>query len=52
MHAKGLKFGIHLMRGIAKQAVRERTAILGTDLTAADIADTTSFCAWNPDMWA
>ena len=52
VHAKGLKFGIHLMRGIAKQqAVRERTAILGTDLTAADIADTTSFCAWNPDMW-
>jgi hypothetical protein len=51
VHSKGLKFGIHIMRGIAKQAVRENTAILGTDARAADIANTRSTCAWNPDMY-
>jgi hypothetical protein len=51
VHDKGLKFGIHIMRGIAKQTVRENTAILGTDAHAADIANTNSTCAWNPDMY-
>jgi len=51
VHSKGLKFGIHIMRGIPKQAVAEQTAILGSNVTAADIAKTNSYCAWNPDMW-
>ncbi len=51
VHSKGLKFGIHIMRGIAKQAVRDNTPILGTSARAADIANTRSFCPWNPDMW-
>jgi alpha-galactosidase len=51
VHARGLKFGIHLMRGIPRQAVRDNTAILGTDVRAADIADTDSTCPWNPDMY-
>ncbi|MGH2271273.1 NPCBM/NEW2 domain-containing protein [Anaerohalosphaeraceae bacterium U12dextr] len=51
VHAKGLKFGIHIMRGIPKQAVRDNTAILGTDARAADIANTRSTCPWNPDMY-
>ena len=51
VHSKGLRFGIHLMRGIARQAVHEATPILGTDMTAADIADTGSTCSWNPDMF-
>ncbi len=51
VHSKGLKFGIHIMRGIAKQAVRENTAILGTDARAADIANQRSTCSWNPDMF-
>jgi hypothetical protein len=51
VHAKGLKFGIHLMRGIPRQAVRENTPVLGTDLRAADIAVTSSTCKWNPDMF-
>ena len=51
VHGKGLKFGIHLMRGIPRQAVRDNTAILGTDAHAADIANTRSTCAWNPDMY-
>ena len=51
VHSKGLKFGIHIMRGISKQAVRENTPILGTDARAADIANTRSTCPWNPDMY-
>lgn len=51
VHSKGLKFGIHIMRGIAKQAVRDNTPILGTDVRAADIANTRSTCPWNPDMY-
>ncbi len=51
VHSKGLKFGIHIMRGIPKQAVRENTRILGTTARAADIANQNSTCAWNPDMF-
>lgn len=51
VHAKGLKFGIHIMRGIPKQAVQKNTPILGVDVRAADIADTNSTCPWNPDMY-
>jgi hypothetical protein len=51
VHSLGLKFGIHLMRGIPRQAVKQNTAVLGTDKRAADIADTSSVCSWNPDMY-
>ena len=51
IHSLGLKFGIHIMRGIPRQAVYERTKIKGTDKTAADIAKTDSICAWNTDMY-
>jgi alpha-galactosidase len=51
VHSKDLKFGIHIMRGIPKQAVKKNTPILGTNARAADIANTRSFCPWNPDMW-
>ncbi|KAH0534180.1 hypothetical protein FGG08_007227 [Glutinoglossum americanum] len=51
VHSKGLKFGIHMMRGIPRQAVTRNTPIKGTKLHAADIADTHSTCPWNPDMY-
>ena len=51
LHAKGLKFGIHIMRGIPRQAVAANTPIPGTAYRARDIADTTNGCRWNPDMW-
>lgn len=51
VHAKGLLFGIHLMRGIPRQAVRNNAPIAGTDLHAADIANTNDTCPWNPDMF-
>jgi alpha-galactosidase len=51
VHSLGLKFGIHAMRGIPRQAVKQNTAILGSDKRAADIADTSSVCSWHPDMY-
>jgi len=51
VHSRGLKFGIHMMRGIPRQAVTENTAILGSPAHAADIADTSSTCPWNGDMY-
>ncbi len=50
-HAKGLKFGVHLLRGIPRQAVEHNTPILGTSYRAAEVADKTDPCPWNPDMW-
>jgi hypothetical protein len=46
-HELGLKFGLHLMRGIPREAVHQNLPIKGTDYTAAQIADTTSICSWN-----
>ncbi|WP_230482120.1 glycoside hydrolase family 27 protein [Sphingomonas sp. Leaf21] len=51
VHAMGMKFGIHLMRGIPRLAVKKNLPVLGTKYRAADIADTGSICPWNPDMY-
>src|SRR6478736_2768560 len=51
VHDKGLKFGIHLMRGIPRQALAANLPIKGTKVRAQDIANTNSTCAWNPDMF-
>jgi alpha-galactosidase len=51
LHAKGLQFGIHLMRGVPRLAVARRLPVKGTSVSAADIADRTSLCPWNPDMY-
>ncbi|HEY5079437.1 MAG TPA: glycoside hydrolase family 27 protein, partial [Opitutaceae bacterium] len=49
--AKGLKLGIHLMRGIPRQAVDANLPVLGTPYHAADIADKVRVCPWNSDMY-
>ncbi|HVS54061.1 MAG TPA: NPCBM/NEW2 domain-containing protein [Opitutaceae bacterium] len=51
VHGKGLRFGIHLMRGIPRQAVAAKTPVKGTNVTAADVADVNSTCRWNGDMY-
>lgn len=51
VHSLGLKFGIHIMRGIPRQAAHAGTAILGSTATARDIAHTNSICPWNTDMY-
>ncbi len=50
-HSKGLKFGIHLMRGIPRQAVALKTPVLGTGWQAGDAADTNSKCDWLNHMY-
>jgi alpha-galactosidase len=51
VHSLGLKFGVHLMRGIPRQAVKAKAPIQGTSHNAADIADTNHTCLWNGDMY-
>ncbi len=51
IHSKGLKFGVHIMRGIPRQAVEKNLPIKGTHYHAADVADKKNGCRWNPDMW-
>jgi alpha-galactosidase len=51
LHAKGLTLGVHLMRGIPRQAVDQNVPILGTEVHAADIADKRAVCRWNTDMY-
>jgi hypothetical protein len=51
LHAMNLKFGVHIMRGIPRQAVYAKTPIQGTSFTADEAADPTSKCGWCPDMF-
>ncbi|MGQ8335332.1 NPCBM/NEW2 domain-containing protein [Sunxiuqinia sp. A32] len=51
IHNLGLKFGIHIMRGVPKEAVFNKLPIKGTDKTAADIYSTDSECTWLQDNY-
>ncbi|HWF92549.1 MAG TPA: glycoside hydrolase family 27 protein [Terriglobales bacterium] len=51
IHSLGLKFGIHILRGIPKQAVNQNLPIAGSVYHAVDAADITDTCPWNPDNY-
>jgi alpha-galactosidase len=51
VHSLGLKFGIHILRGIPKEAVEKNLPIEGTSFHAQDAADTSATCPWNPDNY-
>lgn len=51
VHSLGLKFGIHIMRGIPRQAVKANLPVSGSPVRAAAIADPNSLCPWNSDMY-
>jgi alpha-galactosidase len=51
VHSKGLKFGIHIMRGIPRRAVEANLPIYGSKLRTADVANKQSLCPWNTDMY-
>lgn len=54
IHSLGLKFGIHIMRGIPRFACHEHKPILtknGSVITADKIANPYSVSKWNPDMY-
>lgn len=46
-HKQGVKFGLHLMRGIPREAVQKNLPVKGTKYFARDIADTTDVCSWS-----
>ncbi len=50
-HALGLKFGIHILRGIPKGAVDSNLPIAGSSYHAAEAADRSDTCPWNPDNY-
>ena len=51
VHKLGLKFGIHIMRGLPRMAAHRRLPIYGSDATCAQAANPNSICVWNPDMY-
>jgi len=51
IHGLGLKFGIHIMRGVPKEAVYNKLPIKGTNETAADIYSTEYECTWLQDNY-
>jgi hypothetical protein len=51
IHSKGLKFGIHMMRGIPLIAVNRNTPILGTNIKAQDIYTPEGQCRWLKDNY-
>ncbi len=52
IHSKGLKFGIHLMRGVPKVAVERKLPIKGTNITADKIFSPESQCTWLRDNYS
>ena len=51
IHAMGLKFGIHIMRGMPRTAAHLHLPIEGSEATCDTAANPHSVCAWNPDMY-
>jgi len=51
VHSLGLKFGIHVLQGIPKDAVAQNLPIEGSSFHAKDAANTAAGCQWNPDNY-
>lgn len=46
-HKHGVKFGLHLMRGIPREAVKKNLPIKGTKYFARDIVNVKDTCSWS-----
>jgi alpha-galactosidase len=51
VHSHGLKFGIHVVRGIPRESVSRNLPIEGTEFKAQDAADPNDACPWDPTSW-
>ncbi|HEY5215013.1 MAG TPA: glycoside hydrolase family 27 protein, partial [Acidobacteriaceae bacterium] len=51
VHAQGLKFGIHIVRGIPRASVERNLPIQDSSFHAQDAADQTDVCPWDPTNW-
>lgn len=47
VHTQGLKFGIHIVRGIPRQVVHDNLPVAGTNFRASEAADTSETCPWD-----
>ncbi len=52
IHDKGLKFGIHVMRGVPVLAVKNNLPVFKTNVTTKDICSTAGQCQWLKDMYS
>lgn len=51
VHSKGMKFGIHIMRGIHRAAYNARLPVKETGFNARDIAEIQDTCKWCNHMY-
>ncbi len=51
VHSLGLKFGIHIMRGMPRLAAHRRLPIADSEYFCSEAANPHSICMWNPDMY-
>ena len=51
VHSLGLRFGLHIIHGIPRQAVEKNLPVAGTKFHAEDAADKSDTCRWNPDNY-
>lgn len=51
VHSLGLKFGIHILQGIPREAAEKNLPIYNSELHVADAANTTGTCRWNQDNY-
>ena len=51
VHSLGLKFGIHIMRGMPRMAAHRHLSIADSPYFCQNAANPNSVCAWNPDMY-
>jgi hypothetical protein len=51
VHSLGLKFGLHIIRGMPREAVAKDLPIAGSSFHAAEAADQTDACPWNAYNW-
>ncbi|HEV2348243.1 MAG TPA: glycoside hydrolase family 27 protein [Terriglobia bacterium] len=49
VHSLGLKFGLHIIRGISREAVAKNLPIANSPFHAADAGDPSDTCPWNSD---
>lgn len=47
LHSLGLKFGLHIIRGIPREAVKQNLAIADSSFYAAEAANQSDICPWN-----
>lgn len=51
VHAKGMKFGIHIMRGVPRESLTRNLVVKGTDIYVSDIVNKLDTCPWMNHMY-